>query len=162
MIIGNQKIFAFEINECVPRSPILKDVFMWIDNKRVGHEAPYFSTYCSFAESFLNNLKNKILRFNELENETAIAAFNLLNSILENDLEYRFLNYKHVYDNLKMVNWDDALDGWDIFVFEKDEYYRIIWSPFESSEIFSKDIEKQYFISTFTEFIKYSKTIVDF
>ena len=59
MIIGNKKTFAFETNECVPPSFILKDVFMWIDNKRVGHEAPYFSTYCSFAESFLNNLKIK-------------------------------------------------------------------------------------------------------
>ena len=56
-----------------------------------------------------------------------------------------------------MGNWDDALDGWDIFLFEDNHRYTIIWSPFESDEVFSKDIDKQYFISTFEKFIKYSK-----
>lgn len=52
MIIGNKEKIAFEINECIPPLPILKDVYMWIDNKRIGNEAPYYATYCSCAESF--------------------------------------------------------------------------------------------------------------
>ena len=45
-----------------------------------------------------------------------------------------------------MVNWDDALDGWTIYIFETNYKYKIIRSPFESNDLFSKDIDKQYFI----------------
>ena len=157
MIIGDKKIFAFEINECIPPSPILKDVFMFVDNKRIGNAAPYYSTYCCCAESFLNNLKRKILEFDELEGKTIQESYDLLNVILQGDTRCGFLTSEVIFNNLLMANWDDALDGWKIFLFEDNQRYTIIWSPFESNEVFSKDIDKQYFISTFENFIEYSK-----
>ena len=157
MIIGDKKTFAFEINECIPPSPILKDVFMWVDNKRIGNQAPYYSTYCLWAESFLNHLKKRILEFDELEDKTIQEIYSLLKKILKCDLRYGFLTYESIFKNLKMANWDDALDGWDIFLFEHNQKYTIIRSPFESDEVFSKDINKQHFISIFEKFIEYSK-----
>jgi hypothetical protein len=157
MIIGNKEIFAFEINECIPPSPILKDVFMWVDNKRIGNEAPYYSIYCSCAKSLLNKLKRKTLEFDELEGKTILEIYDLLNVILQGDTRCGFLTSEVIFNNLLIANWSDALDGWNIFLFENNQRYTIIWSPFESDEVFSKDIDKQYFISTFEKFIEYSK-----
>ena len=113
------------------------------------------------VEDLFERLNSQSLKFSELDNKTDKEIFNLLENILEYDKSYGKLNSSNVYTLLLIAHWDDALDYWSIYIYEKEDSYIILWSDSQklSKELKSFKVKKDEFKETLQKFLQYSKHI---
>ncbi len=163
MIIGNKEIFAFECKECEPPCQYLKYVFMWIGNHPIGYEKPYFSTYLMGVEEFYTTITENSLVFSEFSGKSDSELFEILCTTYRDDTNFGAITPEIIEDNFLFSNWDDALDGWTIFIIEKSEAYTFLWTPHVMSERaknYSYTVEKREVVRVLEEFIKYSQQLL--
>jgi hypothetical protein len=125
-LFGSQDVFLLELVAVADCPPFGFDVCMTANNVRIGNARPWFETYVAefagyltaFQNRSFGTLSNDLLKFSDEELLSELIRALASDWIVGSDSVERYLLY----------NLDDALDGWHVFVTERNDQCRIWWS----------------------------------
>lgn len=115
---GNPDSFAFEI--AVEGDPVaeLMEVAILVSKARIGGSgAVYLPTFVSELAAF-GKCHESTVTSKDFSSLTDEEAFLLLHSVAEEDAEVDGVQPTDVWNYHRLYNLDDAVDGWEIYVFD--------------------------------------------
>lgn len=117
MIIGDLKRFGIEVL-CEDFASELGDVFICVSGRRVSSAPVYFPTFVSELHRFMKLHESLLFRTFDFSGLRDEEAFALLHSVLNEEQVRPNLTASDVFNYYRMHSLDDAVDGWEIYVFE--------------------------------------------
>ena len=158
--IGNPTTFAFEIHSD-NLSDELGEIYLIVSSKRVSGRNPvYVPTFVSAISGFLQSQKSKS-QVHDFSSMMDREVFQLFHRISETDQEARGITPSDVFDCYRLHSIDDAVDDWEIYVFDSQGEKHIVCRPIVDRAdlscggdgFVSTAISRQGFIDTVAEFI---------
>lgn len=158
--IGNPDSFAFEIVVGDDPAAELIEVAILVSKARIGGRGPvYLPTFVSELAAF-GKCHESAVPLKDFSSLTDEEAFLLLHAVAEEDAIFDGVQSTDVWNYYRLYNLDDAVDGWEIYVFDVGPSKRIVCRKEESQEgsssnrIYSAVMPRSEFLATIEELVR--------
>ena len=154
IVIGNPRCLAFEIlSDDLPGE--LAEVYIVVAGRRISGRAPVF------VPTFVSELEAFVRCQNSASPSSDEEAFHLLHSVMESNEEAGGITVDDVWRYYCLHSIDDAVDDWDIYVFDSGDKKRIVCRPVRgagmtsdiSDRIIGASLSREEFNETFRQLI---------